>query len=175
MSNQVFKLRIVADTEEDIFADVLLDSSCHLLSLHQFILDLFKLDPLEMASFYLSNDEWDKGEEITLFDMSIEEDESSPKSMESTSIFQIHEKTNKILYVHDFLNMNIFYVEILDLMPGNQNHGEIQLIHHFGNYTPKKIDTDEEQTNMDQINEIYEEFNEDPLDGDFEELDEDLY
>ena len=37
MSNQVFKLRIVADTEEDIFADVLLDSSCHLLSFHQFI------------------------------------------------------------------------------------------------------------------------------------------
>ena len=58
--------------------------------------------------------------------------------------------------------MNIFYVEILDLVPGNQNHGEIQPIHHFGNYIPKKIDTDEEQTNMDQINEIYEEFNEDP-------------
>ena len=122
MSNEVLKLRIVADTEEDIFADVLLDTSCHLLSLHQFILDLFKLDQLEMASFYLSNDEWDKGEEITLFDMSLEEDEFSPMSMESTSIFQIHEKTNKILYVHDFLNMNIFYVEILDLLPSNQNH-----------------------------------------------------
>ena len=94
MSNQVFKLRIVADTEEDIFADVLLDSSCHLLSFTN-LFGLFKLDQLEMASFYLSNDEWDKGEEITLFDMSLEEDESSPKSMESTSIFQIHEKLTK--------------------------------------------------------------------------------
>ena len=175
MSNEVLKLRIVADTEEDIFADVLLDTSCHLLSLHQFILDLFKLDQLEMASFYLSNDEWDKGEEITLFDMSLEEDEFSPMSMESTSIFQIHEKTNKILYVHDFLNMNIFYVEILDLLPSNQNHTEIQLIHHFGTYMPKKMVTNEEDTNMDQINEIYDEFNEDLLNGDFEELDEDLY
>ena len=175
MSNEVLKLRIVADTEEDIFADVLLDTSCHLLSLHQFILDLFKLDQLEMASFYLSNDEWDKGEEITLFDMSLEEDEFSPMSMESTSIFQIHEKTNKILYVHDFLNMNIFYVEILDLLPSNQNHTEIQLIHHFGTYMPKKMVTNEEDTNMDQISEIYDEFNEDLLNGDFEELDEDLY
>ena len=175
MSNEVLKLRIVADTEEDIFADVLLDTSCHLLSLHQFILDLFKLDQLEMASFYLSNDEWDKGEEITLFDMSLEEDEFSPMSMESTSIFQIHEKTNKILYVHDFLNMNIFYVEILDLLPSNQNHTEIQLIHHFGTYMPKKMVTNEENTNMDEISEIYDEFNEDPLNGDFEELDEDLY
>ena len=84
MSNKVFKLRIVADTEEDIFADVLVDTSCHFLSLHRYILDLFKLDKLEMASFYLSNDEWDKGEEITLFDMSSEEDEFSPLSMEST-------------------------------------------------------------------------------------------
>ena len=175
MSNEVLKLRIVADTEEDIFADVLLDTSCQLLSLHQFILDLFKLDQLEMASFYLSNDEWDKGEEITLFDMSLEEDEFSPMSMESTSIFQIHEKTNKILYVHDFLNMNIFYVEILDLLASNQNHAEIQLIHHFGTYMPKKMITDEEDINMEQINEIYDEFNEDPLNGDYEELDEDLY
>ena len=175
MSNEVLKLRIVADTEEDIFADVLFDTSCHLLSLHQFILDLFKLDQLEMASFYLSNDEWDKGEEITLFDMSLEEDEFSPMSMESTSIFQIHEKTNKILYVHDFFNMNIFYVEILDLLPSNQNHAEIQLIHHFGTYMPKKMITDEEDINMEQINEIYDEFNEDPLNGDYEELDEDLY
>ena len=175
MSNEVLKLRIVADTEEDIFADVLLHTSCHLLSLHHFILDLFKLDQLEMASFYLSNDEWDKGEEITLFDMSLEEDEFSPMSMESTSIFQIHEKTNKILYVHDFLNMNIFYVEILDLLPSNQNHAEIQLIHHFGTYMPKKMITDEEDSNMNQINEIYDEFNEDPLNGDYDELDEDLY
>ena len=60
-------------------------------------------------------------------------------------------------------------------MPNNQNHGEMQLIHHFGNYIPKKTATDEEDTNMDQINDIYEEFSDDPLDGDFEELDEDLY
>ena len=77
--------------------------------------------------------------------------------------------------MHDFLNMNIFYVEILDLLPSNQNHTEIQLIHHFGTYMPKKMVTNEEDANMDQINEIYDEFNEDPLNGDFEELDEDLY
>ena len=35
--------------------------------------------------------------------------------------------------------------------------------------------TDEEETNMDQINEIYDEFKEDPINGDYEELDEDLY
>ena len=71
--------------------------------------------------------------------------------------------------------MNIFYVEILDLLPGNQHHAQIQLIHHFGTYVPKKMETHEADTNMDQINEIYDEFNEDPLNGDFEELDEDLY
>ena len=89
-------------------------------------------------------------------------------------LFFKYEKTNKILYVHDFLNMNIFYVEILDLLPSNQNHAEIQLIHHFGTYAQKMI-TDEEDINMEQINEIYDEFNEDPLNGDYEELDEDLY
>ena len=40
---------------------------------------------------------------------------------------------------------------------------------------PKKMITDEEDINIEQINEIYDEFNEDPLNGDYEELDEDLY
>ena len=57
----------------------------------------------------------------------------------------------------------------------NQLVDWIQLIHHFGTYVPIKMETHEADTNMDQINEIYDEFNEDPLNGDFEELDEDLY
>ena len=34
--------------------------------------------------------------------------------------------------------MNIFYVEILDLLPGNQHHAQIQLIHHLALTYPKK-------------------------------------
>ncbi len=177
MKKEVLKLRIVADTEEDIFADVLAKPSCNFLKLHHFIIDLFKLDKLEMASFYLSNDEWDKGEEITLFDMNSDEDEFSSMSMETTPIINIYQKTNKILYVHDFLNMNIFYVEILEVNQIELDQSEIELIHHFGNFKPKKVESNDgiDNINLDEINEIFDEYDEDSINGDFDELDEDFY
>ena len=67
---------------------------------------------MEMASFYLSNDQWDKGEEITLFPMQIDDEQTNSKSMEETTLNEIfNQGIQKILYLHDFLNMNIFYIE----------------------------------------------------------------
>ena len=67
----------------------------------------------QMASFYISNENWDKGEEITLMNMNIGDDQTI-KFMESITINEVfEEKKLKFLYVNDFLNMNIFYVEIL--------------------------------------------------------------
>ena len=38
--------------------------------LHNVITQSFGFDGTEMASFYISDDEWNQGEEISLFDMS---------------------------------------------------------------------------------------------------------
>ena len=72
MKNNLYKIRAVADTEDDIFIDILIPVDNSFLVLHELILEAFNLNKMEMASFYLSNDEWDKGEEITLFKMEAE-------------------------------------------------------------------------------------------------------
>ena len=64
MKNEVYKIRIVADTEEDIFADVFVERNTPFISLHQFITEAFKLNNMEMASFYLSNDQWIKEKKL---------------------------------------------------------------------------------------------------------------
>jgi hypothetical protein len=70
-----------------------------------------------MSSFFYSNNEWDKGEEITLMNMNMGEDEVV-KFMESITVKEVFkDKKLKFLYVNDFLNMNIFYVEILIFSP----------------------------------------------------------
>tara|TARA_Y100001978_G_C23622287_1_gene399085 strand:+ start:570 stop:1106 length:537 start_codon:yes stop_codon:yes gene_type:complete len=178
MKNEVYKIRIVADTEEDIFADVYVEKNTPFISLHQFITEAFKLNNMEMASFYLSNDQWDKGEEITLFPMQIDDEQTNSKSMEETTLNEIfNQGIQKILYLHDFLNMNIFYIEIIESKQLDNKVEGVELIHQFGQYQAKKtiIEENEATNEASAIDEIYKEFNEDIIGDDFEELDEDLY
>lgn len=176
MENNALKIRVVADTEEDIFIDLIASKSSNLLSIHNLLVKTFELDSNEIASFYLSNNNWDKGDEITLFNMSLEDDDdgSIQKSMENTSLENLFsDGISKLLYLHDFLNMNIFYVELLNEETLNSNES-LQVTHQLGKYAPKKFDDDSNFEEIDPVKDILDEYDEDNF-GDFEELDEDLY
>ncbi|MEO6347605.1 MAG: hypothetical protein ABIO60_06815, partial [Aquaticitalea sp.] len=69
----------------------------------------------EMASFYRSDDNWNQGEEFSLFDLSEGDDEV--KLMEETNINDVvHEVQTKLIYVYDFLNMWTFFVELAEIV-----------------------------------------------------------
>ncbi|PCI01307.1 MAG: hypothetical protein COB79_04285, partial [Zetaproteobacteria bacterium] len=72
----------------------------------------FGFDNSQMASFYLSNDEWEKGEELTLFDMN-EPGAPEIRMMKETVIGEtLVGEGDKLLYVFDFLNIWTFNVEL---------------------------------------------------------------
>ncbi len=176
MKNNSLDIRIVADTQEDIFADLRIHKENNFLTIHDFLVENFHLDKLEMSSFFYSNDDWDKGEEITLMNMNIGEDQSI-KFMESISIDEVfQEKKFKFLYVNDFLNMNIFYVEILK-ESYLEKEESLKLLHKLGEYQAKKSDNIlimEDENKLSEIEDILNEPEEDEFGG-FEELDQDLY
>ena len=68
----IYRFRIILDndTDEDIFRDLEIRETDTLEDLHNIITQSFGFDGTEMASFYISNDTWDQGEEISLFDLS---------------------------------------------------------------------------------------------------------
>ena len=68
----IFRFRVVLDndTKEDIFRDIEIRKTDTFEDLHNSITQSFGFDGSEMASFYLSDDEWNQGEEISLFDLS---------------------------------------------------------------------------------------------------------
>ncbi len=121
--------------------------------IHDFLVENFHLDKLEMSSFFYSNNEWDKGEEITLMNMNMGEDEVV-KFMESITVKEVfQQKKLKFLYVNDFLNMNIFYVEILkesDL----ENDKSLELLHKLGEYEAKKSDDTLDTQDENKLSEI---------------------
>ena len=166
----------MADTQEDIFADLRIHKENNFLTIHDFLVENFHLDKLEMSSFFYSSDDWDKGEEITLMNMNIGDDQTV-KFMESITINEVFkEKKFKFLYVNDFLNMNIFYVEILKESDLEDNE-TLKLLHKLGEYEPKKsedIFIMEDENKLSEIEDILNEPEEDEFGG-FEELDQDLY
>ena len=54
MKNNSLDIRIVADTQEDIFADLRIHKENNFLTIHDFLVENFHLDKLEMSSFFYS-------------------------------------------------------------------------------------------------------------------------
>jgi hypothetical protein len=113
----VFKLRVIIDTEEDVFRDIEMSAQSTFHQLHETILHSFQFEKGEMASFYLSNDEWEKGLEIPLMDMG-----EGVVSMENALLSEMLQSAgNKVLYVYDFLRMWIFYIEVMEVLEADAN------------------------------------------------------
>lgn len=113
----VYRFRIILDndTEEDVFRDLEIMETDSLEDLHNSITQSFGFDGLEMASFYISNDAWEQGEEISMFDVS--EGNQSVRLMNETAINDVvHEMQTKLIYVYDFLSMWTFYVELAEIV-----------------------------------------------------------
>ena len=61
-----YRVRIVLDTDEDVIRDIELNGKEKLNVLHESILSAFDLYTGEMAYFFLSNEDWEQGAEISL-------------------------------------------------------------------------------------------------------------
>jgi hypothetical protein len=102
-------------TEEDIFRDIEIRKTDTLEDLHNTITQSFGFDGTEMASFYVSDEEWNQGEEISLFDMS--EGLNAVRLMSETVLEEIvNEEQTKLIYVYDFMNMWTFFVELGEIV-----------------------------------------------------------
>ena len=113
----IYRFRVILDndTEDDIFRDIEIRETDSLEDLHNSITQAFGFDGLEMASFYVSNDAWEQGEEISMFDVS--EGPDAVRTMSESILNDIvHEAQTKLIYVYDFLNMWTFFVELAEIV-----------------------------------------------------------
>jgi len=110
----IYRFRIILDTEEDVFRDIEIEQNATLEQFHNVINQSFGFDGMEMASFYVSDEQWNQGEEISLFDMS---DGSQPVRLmnETTLEDVVHEASPKLIYIYDFLSMWTFLVELAEI------------------------------------------------------------
>ena len=121
------KLNIVLDHNDDVFREIRINTDNTLEDLHKVIVSSFGLKPEEMAAFYLTNEEWEQGEEIPLIAM-----ELSSREMQNISVNDIFQNTEKLLYVNDFLILWRFMIEVEEIDELKEVE-EAEVVLSFGN------------------------------------------
>ncbi|SOC81321.1 pRiA4b ORF-3-like protein [Salinimicrobium sediminis] len=110
----LYRFRIILDAEEDVFRDIEIMADNTLEDLHNTILQSFGFDGTEMASFYISDDDWNQGEEISQFDVT--DGDASVRLMNETTLDDVvSESQTKLIYIYDFLSMWTFLVELAEI------------------------------------------------------------
>ncbi|MEP0132197.1 MAG: hypothetical protein ABJJ25_04175 [Eudoraea sp.] len=127
----IYKIRIILDTQEDIFRDIEIERHVTLEDLHNTITQSFGFLGNEMASFYTCDELWNQDEEIPLFDTS--ENGSNVRLMNEISLEDIlTEETPKLIYVYDFLSMWTFFVELADVAEKEDGRPYPNVLFSFG-------------------------------------------
>ncbi|WP_027880148.1 IS1096 element passenger TnpR family protein [Mesoflavibacter zeaxanthinifaciens] len=164
----IYRFRAILDndTEEDIFRDFEIRENDTMEDLHNVITQSFGFDGTEMASFYISDDEWNQGEEISLFDMS--DGFNQVKLMNETTIADIvHEAQTKLIYVYDFLSMWTFFVELAEIVEEAQGTDYPNLMYVQGQVPTEAPEKVFEADSDDDFNEFDDDYDID----DYESLD----
>lgn len=177
-----YKFRILIDTDntEEIFRDIIISPTNNFEVLYRAIIASFDFIGDQLASFYVSNDNWDKGHEIALMDMGLGNDLNAPFLMKDTPIATVmREKGQKLILVYDFLKMWCFLIELVEIVPKEFEEPELYLS--IG-VAPAEDSKEIDLGGMDlgtppdlgnDIDDIFSEFNEDEDDfGGFENIDD---
>lgn len=111
----VLKFRIYFEEDDSVYRDVAVKHTQSFQDLHQVILKAYEFDSKHQATFYRSNDHWQRGKEITLqkYDRPYKVE---PLLMENTTIgSEIRDPNQKFVYVYDFAKNWTFLVELINV------------------------------------------------------------
>ena len=111
----ILKFRVYFEQDDSIYRDVAIRHTQSFLQLHQAILKAYEFDNKHQATFYRSNDHWQRGKEITLAQYE-KKYKVAPLLMETTAIgSEIIDPNQKFVYEYDFAKNWIFWLELINV------------------------------------------------------------
>lgn len=109
----ILRFRIYWEDDDSVYRDVAIRHSQNFFDLHAAILKSFEFDNKHKATFYRSNDNWQRGREISLekYDKAYKVE---PLLMAETAIgTEITNPNQKFIYEYDFNKVWHFMVELI--------------------------------------------------------------
>lgn len=111
----VLKFRVYWEEDESVYRDIAIKPNQTFLQFHQSILQSFEFDTKHKATFFRSNDNWQRGREIIL------EKDNTPRKAEpllmadTTIAAAVKDPNQKFIYLYDFAKNWTFLVELIGI------------------------------------------------------------
>lgn len=141
----VYRLKVYLEDNEDVFRDIDIKASQNFEQFHTIIQEAFKFDAKHSASFFVSDDYWRKGQEITLRkeDLPLDEEEirlkvDPKKLMSEIKIAKyIEQPHQRFVYVFDPNVQWTFLIEMIKIVEENAKLNYPTIVKSIGN-APKQ-------------------------------------
>ncbi len=111
----ILKFRVYFEQDDSVYRDVAIRHTQNFLQLHHAILKAYEFDSKHQATFYRSNDHWQRGKEITLakYDKKYKVE---PLLMETVAVgSEIMDPNQKFVYEYDFTKNWVFWLELINV------------------------------------------------------------
>lgn len=111
----ILKFRIYLEEDDAVYRDIVIKHTQHFSDLHLAILKAYEFDSKHQATFYRSNDNWQRGREIS-FDRYEKTYVVEPLLMADITIgSEIRDTNQKFVYEYDFEKHWVFLIELINV------------------------------------------------------------
>lgn len=148
----IVKFRIISAENEEFVRDIEIIDDNSFYNFHMAIQSACGYDSSLMSTFYLSNESWDKEQEIVLEKMD-EDSQSEVLMMQDTWILDMAPVVGqRFIYIFDFFSVRSFFIEIVNIRKfrRDEQHLEFPICTLSHGEAPKQLFIDEtEITDLD--------------------------
>lgn len=111
----ILKFRVYLEEDESVYRDVVIRHTQSFFDLHEAILKAYEFDNKHQATFFRSNDHWQRGREISL-EKYDQEYKAPPLIMSETTIgSEIRNPNQRFTYLYDFNKNWNFLLELINV------------------------------------------------------------
>jgi hypothetical protein len=117
----VLKFRVYLEEDDAVYRDIVIKHTQYFIDLHFAILKAYEFDQKHQATFFRSNDNWQRGREIS-FERYDKSYIAEPLLMSETTIgSEIRDTNQKFIYLYDFAKNWTFLVELINVSKEENN------------------------------------------------------
>lgn len=144
----IFKFRIVSDEVDNFKREIDIDADSTFLTFRNAICDSMGYNKGQMNSFFICDDSWEKGKEITLEDMGSDLADETYLMDECILSDYLEDEGQRMIFVFDYLTDRAFFIELKKTIPGKTLSEPVCTVA-MGTPPPQFVDLDEFEAKMD--------------------------
>lgn len=114
----IFNFRIVSDEVDNFKREIKIDADATFLDLKNAICDSVDFDKNQLSSFFICDDNWEKGQEITLEEMDSSSDQDTYLMEDTVLSDLIDDEGQRLMFTFDYMTDRSFFMEMKELITG---------------------------------------------------------